>query len=312
MSRYAAIDVGTNTIRVLVAESEDPTTYHPIYEAQVITRLGERLEETGLLSPVAVERTLEVLERYVQTAKDLGAHEIVAVATSAAREAKNRAELLDGALRKAGLDLRVISGEEEAKLTTVGVSHALGSDHPNMLIVDIGGGSTEFTACEQGKITSYASLPMGVVRLTETHFKSDPPSVDEREAAAASIRARLLQLPPSLHHPPGATLVGTAGTPTTLASIDLGLEKYDGARVTGHRLSRDRLHELLNYLCSLPLAERRQLVGLEPARADVIISGTVLMQEITTLFDFDHLTVSDGGLREGLLLHHLAHRSGSP
>lgn len=310
MSRYAAIDVGTNTVRVLVAESEDPATYRPIYEAQVITRLGERLQETGLLSAVAVERTLEVLQRYVQTAKDLGAHEIAAVATSAAREAKNRAEFVARVLKEVGLALQVIPGEQEATLTALGVSHALGPDHTDMLIVDIGGGSTEFTAFEEGKITGNASLPIGVVKCTEAHFKSDPPSVDEREAAASSIRERLLQLPPSLHHPPGATLVGTAGTPTTLASIDLGLEKYDGTRVTGHRLSRDRIHELLHYLCSLPLAERRQLVGLEPARADVIVSGTLLAREIMTLFDFDELTVSDGGLREGVLLYHLAHRSG--
>ncbi|MFQ5961895.1 MAG: Ppx/GppA family phosphatase [Candidatus Methylomirabilales bacterium] len=306
MSRYAAIDVGTNTVRLLVAESENPTTYRPIYEAQVITRLGERLEETGLLSPVAVERTLEVLQRYAQTAKDLGAKEIVAVATSAAREAKNRAEFLARALRKAGLDLRVISGEEEATLTAIGVSHALGPDHTHMFIVDIGGGSTEFTACQQGKITSHASLPIGVVKLTEAHLKSDPPSGDELEAAATSIRERLRQLPPSLHHPPGAILVGTAGTPTTLAAIDLGLAKYDGTRVTGHRVSHARIRELLDHLCALPLAERRQIVGLEPARADVIVAGTVLTREIMDLFDFGELTVSDGGLREGLLLHHLA------
>jgi len=309
MTRCAAIDVGTNTVRLLVAEADSSVTYRVLSHDQVITRLGERLQETGLLSPGAVERTLTVLQRYAQTARDLGAQEIVAVATSAAREASNRTEFLDRVRREAGLELRVISGEEEAALTTIGVLHALGPDHTNMLIVDIGGGSTEFTALERGKITSHTSLPIGVVKLTEAYLKSDPPSVEERDAAAISIRERLAQLPSSLHHPPGATLVGTAGTPTTLAAIDLGLEKYDGARVTGHRLSRVRIDELLDYLCSLPLAARRQIVGLEPSRADVIVSGAVLAREIMVLLAFDELTVSDGGLREGLLLHHLAQRT---
>ncbi len=310
MTRYAAIDVGTNTIRLLVADAWEPGTYQVVVEDQVIARLGERLEETGLLSPVAVERTLEVLRRFAQTARDLGAHEIVAVATSAAREAKNRAEFVARVLKEVGLALQVIPGEEEATLTALGVSHALGPDQTDMLIVDIGGGSTEFTAIEQGKITGYTSLPIGVVKLTEAYLKRDPPAVTELNAAAASIRQRLQALPASLHHPPGAILVGTAGTPTTLAAIDLGLEAYDGTRVTGHRLSRGRIIELLDHLCSLPLSERREIVGLEPARADVIVLGTVLMREIMTLLDFDNLTVSDGGLREGLLLHHLAHRRG--
>lgn len=312
MSRYAAIDVGTNTVRLLVADVHDPAAYATVFEEQVITRLGERLEQTGTLSPVAVERTLGVLRRFVETARELGAQEIVAVATSAAREAKNPDAFLDRARREIGLDVQVISGEEEAALTAIGASHALGPGYTDMLIVDIGGGSTEFIAFEKAKITTHVSLSIGVVKLTEAYLESDPPAPAELDAAAASIRKRIDQLPPSLHHPPGAILVGTAGTPTTLAAIDLGLATYDGTRVTGHRLSRGRIYELLRYLCSLPLAERRQLVGLEPARADVIVAGTVLMGEIMTLFDFDELTVSDGGLREGLLLHRLAQRSGSP
>jgi exopolyphosphatase/guanosine-5'-triphosphate,3'-diphosphate pyrophosphatase len=310
LARYAAIDIGTNTVRLLVADAEETTTYRTVHEEHVITRLGEQLQETGLLEPVAMGRTLQVLRQFAHTAKNLAAEEIVAVATSAAREAENRAEFLDRALSEVGLELQIISGEEEARLTAIGVLHALGPDYPNMLIVDIGGGSTEFTAIAHGKIIRHTSLPIGVVKLTEAHLKSDPPSGDELEVAAASIRETLQQVPPSLQHPPGATLVGTAGTPTTLAAIDLGLEKYDGARVTGHRLSRARIRELLDYLCSLPLGERRHIVGLEPARADVILAGTVLTREIMNLFAFHELTLSDGGLREGLLLHHLTHREG--
>jgi exopolyphosphatase/guanosine-5'-triphosphate,3'-diphosphate pyrophosphatase len=219
-------------------------------------------------------------------------------------------EFLDRARKEAGIDLVVISGEVEATLTALGVAHALGPDHATMLIVDIGGGSTEFTAFEQGKVTGYVSLPIGVVKLTEAYLKGDPPSREELESGATSIRQSIRQVPASLSIPAAAILVATAGTPTTLAAIDLGMATYDGRRVTGHRLSRNRIQELLDRVCSLRLDQRREIVGLEPARADVIVAGTLVTREILDLFGFDELTVSDGGLREGILLHHLAHRHG--
>ncbi|MFQ5881077.1 MAG: Ppx/GppA family phosphatase [Candidatus Methylomirabilales bacterium] len=308
MARYAAIDVGTNTIRLLVAEAEGPGRYRPVFQEQVITRLGERLQETGSLSPAAVERTIQVLQRFANTAKTLGAQEVVAVATSAAREAKNRGEFLNRARRETGLELQVASGEVEATLTAIGVSHALGPARANMVIMDIGGGSTEFTSLEQGRIAGYLSLPIGVVKLTEVHLKGDPPTLDELEAAATSLRESLRQVPASLDLPPKAILVGTAGTPTTLAAIDLGLASYDADRVTGHRLSRGRIQALLDRLSSLPLTERRKVIGLEPGRADVIVAGALLTREAMDLLRFDELTVSDGGLREGLLLYRLAQR----
>lgn len=308
MGRYAAIDVGTNTVRLLVVDADTDGTYRIVFQEQVITRLGERLQETGTLSPAAMERTIGALQRFAQTAKELRVEEIPAVTTSAAREAKNRTEFLDRARREAGIDLVVISGEVEATLTALGVAHALGPGHATMLIVDIGGGSTEFTAFEQGRVTGYVSLPIGVVKLTEAHLKGDPPSREELQSASTSIRQSIRQVPPSLNIPPAAILVATAGTPTTLAAIDLGMTTYDGERVTGHRLSRKRIQELLDHLCSLPLRRRREIVGLESARADVILSGTLLTREILDLLSFDELTVSDGGLREGVLLNHLAQR----
>ena len=309
MARYAAIDVGTNTTRLLVADTEDSRAYRPVFQDQVVTRLGERLQETGVLAAGAIERTIVVLRRFTQIAKAMGAKEVVAVATSAAREAKNQREFLDRARREAGIELQVASEEIEATLTALGVSHALGPAWPNMLIVDIGGGSTEFISFKQARPAGHVSLPIGVVKITEAYFKTDPPTVDELQAASFSLRETLDQVPSSLELPKGDVLVGTAGTPTTLAAIDLDLAKYDGKRVTGHRLSRGRIEELFAYLCALPLAERRQVVGLEPTRADVILAGTLLTCEIMKLFGFDALTASDGGLREGILLHHLAHRN---
>ncbi len=312
MTRYAAIDVGTNTIRLLVADAEDSRTYRPVFQDQVVTRLGERLQETTLLAAGAVERTIAVLQRFAETAKAMGAKEVVAVATSAAREANNQREFLDRARREAGVELQVASEETEATLTALGVSHALGPAWPDMLIIDIGGGSTEFIALKAGKPAGHISLPIGVVKITEAFLKTDPPTAEEFEAASHSLREAIDQVPASLEMPKGGALVGTAGTPTTLAAIDLALGTYDGARVTGHRLPRGRIQELFAYLCTLPLAERRHVVGLEPARADVILAGALLTREIMQLFGFDELTVSDGGLREGILLHHLARREPAP
>ena len=309
MTRYAAIDVGTNTVRLLVADADRAGTYHVAYGEQVITRLGERITETGVLSAAAMDRTIRVLVHYAGTAKELGAAAVIGVATSAAREATNRQAFLDRVRQEAGLDIQVISAETEATMTALGVAHALGPDRTALLIVDIGGGSTEFIALDHGTIGGSVSLPIGVVKLTEAYLESDPPSPAQLDGASEFIRKRLQDVPESLRHPPGAILAGTAGTPTTLAAIDLGLLQYDAKRVTGHRLSRRRIQELLERFCALPLARRRQIVGLEPARADVILSGTLLTREILDLFGFDEVTVSDGGLREGILLHHLSHRN---
>ncbi len=312
MTRFAAIDVGTNTVRLLVADADSAEKYRVAFQDQVITRLGERVQETALLTPAAVERTIEVLQRFAKTARDLGAEEVVAVTTSAAREANNRAEFLDRARREAGLEIEVASEELEASLTALGVSHALGPAWSTMVIMDIGGGSTELISLKQAKLAGHVSLPIGVVKLTEAYIKRDPPSVDELEAASTFLRQTLGHVPASLDLPQKGVLVGTAGTPTTLAAIDLGLVTYDANRVTGHCLSRVRVQELLLHLCSLRFAERRQVVGLEPARADVIVAGTLLTHEAMMVFRFNELMVSDAGLREGILLHHLAHRKRTP
>lgn len=312
MPIYAVIDVGTNTIRLLVAEAEGPVTFRPLCQKQVITRLGERLQQTAELSPAAMERTIHALKRFAEVAKDCGAEEVIAVATSAAREASNRIPFLQRVRREAGLQVTVASGETEALLTALGVCHALGPAYHDMLIIDVGGGSTEFTRVAQGRITKRLSLPLGAVRLTEASLRSDPPHPSELQAAATTIRHTLRGVPEALGDGRETPLVGTAGTITTLAAIDLGLDVYDQQRVTGHRLSRARIQELLGQLISLPLAERRKITGLEPDRADVIGAGTLLTAEIMILLGADTLTVSDGGFREGILLHRLAREQGVP
>jgi exopolyphosphatase / guanosine-5'-triphosphate,3'-diphosphate pyrophosphatase len=306
--RVAAIDLGTNTIRLLVGEADGAGGYRPVLSAQEITRLGQGLLPTRRLQPEPMQRSLAVLRRFREMAACQGAVTVAAVGTSALREATNRSGFLDMALRETGLDVRVISGDEEARLTLLGVRNALRRPPDRFLMLDIGGGSTELLLAHGQDIRAAVSTGLGAVKLTEAHVKSDPPTAAELGALRDAVAARIARVGarelPALGQ--GEILVGTAGTVTTLAAIDLSLEHYDPVRVTGHHLSRVRVAELLERLARLPLRERRQVPGLEPGRADVIVAGTIVCLGIMDGLEFTELTVSDGGLREGILLDLLA------
>lgn len=334
MMRAAAIDVGTNTVRLLVGEPDGAGGYRPVFAAQEITRLGQGLLPDRLLQPEPIQRTLAVLESFRRLADSHGATRSAVVGTSALREASNRQEFLHRARRETGLDVRVISGEEEARLTLRGVraalpavgtlcgpvdqGHHLRSTGPDamgaplggrLLLMDIGGGSTEFLLADGDVILATASTGLGVVKLTEAHVRHDPPLLAELKAIRDVVVARLARL--RAEGLPGfgpaaaalaTTFVGTAGTVTTLAAVDLSLTSYDPGRVNGHRLSRDRVEALLRELASLPLARRRTVPGLEPARADVIVAGALVCVVVMESLGFPSILVSDGGLREGILL----------
>ncbi len=332
--RAAAIDVGTNTVRLLVGEPDGAGGYRLIFAAQEITRLGQGLLTDRRLQPEPIQRTLAVLEGFRRLADSHGASRTAVVGTSALREARNRQEFLRRARREMGLDVRVISGEEEARLTLRGVrsalpavgthcgpvdqGHHLLSTGPDamgaplggrLLLMDIGGGSTEFLLADGDAILATASTGLGVVKLTEAHVRHDPPAPAELRAIHDVIAARLARLPAeglSGLGPTAAglatTFVGTAGTVTTLAAVDLSLTSYDPGRVNGHRLNRDRVEALLGELASLPLARRRTVPGLEPGRADVIVAGALVCMVVMETLGFTSIVVSDGGLREGILL----------
>jgi exopolyphosphatase/guanosine-5'-triphosphate,3'-diphosphate pyrophosphatase len=225
--------------------------------------------------------------------------------TSALREAKNGDAFLARAHRETGLAVRVISGEEEARLTLLGARAALRIARGRLLLMDIGGGSTEFVLADGPAILGTVSTGLGVVKLTETHLRSDPPLPDELEAVRRVVAVRMARLHdqelPDATMPEGS-FVGTAGTVTSLAAIDLALDPYDSMRVTGHRLSRGRVAALYRELAGRTLAERRTVPGLEPARADVIVAGALVCLGAMDALGFAELTVSDGGLREGILL----------
>jgi len=302
MAVYAAIDVGTNTLRLLVAEAVTPDEFTILHEEQEITRLGEGLLPTRLLQDAPRRRSLTVLRRFADTARSFKAGEVAAVATSAVREAKNGEEFLAETARETGLALRVIDGEEEARLTLLGVRHGLRLGSRRVLAIDIGGGSTEFVLARGDVIEGIVSTGLGVVKLTEQYLVSDPPTVGELRSVKEVVGARIDRLRGELHCPEEAQLVGSAGTVTTLAAIDLALVTYDRQKVRGHCLGLARVVELLDRLAALALRERRQVPGLEPGRADVILAGAAILAVSMQRLGYNELRVSDDGLREGILL----------
>ena len=302
MAVYAAIDVGTNTLRLLVAEAVGSDQFTILHEEQTIARLGEGLMPSRLLQDAPSRRSLTVLRRFAETARRFKALHVAAVATSAVREASNREEFVAAALRESGLSIRVIDGSEEARLTLLGVRHGLRLGSSRVLVMDIGGGSTEFILAKGELIESIVSTGLGVVKLTEAHLKSDPPTSGELEAIEQVVADRIGRLRAELPDLEGTALIGTAGTPTTLAAIDLGLTVYIPARVDGHRLSMTRTRQLLHALATKPLAKRSEIPLLEPGRADLIVAGTTLVVTVMGALGYNELMVSDSGLREGLLL----------
>jgi len=300
---HAAIDLGTNTVRILVAETDPAMGLTPVWADQIVTRLGEGLSARGTLAPSAAERTLVAVRRYRDRARELGAAEVLLVATAAVRQARDGGEFLHRLRNEPGIRPRVVSGEDEAGLTLLGAAWGLGPVAGTYALLDIGGGSTEVLAARGPRVLTAVSLTLGVVQLGERFFASDPLAEPELAACRAHVDARLRdeawgRIRP---HAP-AELVATAGTPTTLAVLDLGLSGYDPARVQGHRLDAAAIERLTAWLAALPLAERQRLPALEPRRADVIVPGAIVLASALAGLGLQAAVVSDAGLREGILL----------
>jgi exopolyphosphatase/guanosine-5'-triphosphate,3'-diphosphate pyrophosphatase len=274
----AAIDQGTNTTRLLVADVEDGELRELRRETR-ITRLGEGVDGRGRLLPVPIARVRNVLTDYRRAAEELGAERTLLVATSAVRDAENGEAFLGEIEWSYGFVTRLLSGGEEADLMRRG----LGAVERGTLLVDIGGGSTELVL---GDVD--VSLPMGSVRFTERHGEDVP-------ALEAAARALLPELAPQ-------AAVGVAGTITTLAALDLGLPEYDRTRVDGHFLSRDGARAQLERLAALPLDERRRVPALEPERAPVIVAGAAILVAILDRYGLDGIRASERGLLHGAAL----------
>ncbi|KFE63597.1 Ppx/GppA phosphatase family protein [Hyalangium minutum] len=302
MPRFATIDVGTNSVLLLVADRTPEGQFQAILEKAEITRLGRGVDKSRRLSPEGMSATLEVLTAFANEARELGAEGIAVSATSAARDAQNGAEFLQAAQKQAGVTVEIISGELEAQLSFASAYMDFGSEAAGpLLVIDIGGGSTEFIyGNSAGRVDFRHSFDVGSVRLTERFIHSDPVPPAERERVTAHLRETFSSLPPP---PPASELVGVAGTVTTLYALQHRIDPYDSTRVHGGTLTALQLGQLVDQLCSLPLADRRTLPGLQPKRADVIPAGALILHEALRALGLDECRVSDRGLRWGLMAH---------
>lgn len=297
-ARVAAIDIGTNSVLLLVAERRGEELV-PVLERATITRLGRGVDRARALDPEAVSDTLACLSTYAEDLRAAGATRVAAVGTSAMRDARGGEDFRSRARQILGVAPAVISGEEEAALTFAGALAGLGLDGP-VLVFDLGGGSCEIIRGEaRGEAQHAVSLDIGAVRSTERYVLHDPPRPDEIAAVRRAAREALDALEPGLLG--GAPrVVGVAGTVTTLAAHALGVAPYDAARVHGARLDQITVARTLAELASLTLAERRALPTIDPRRADVLVAGTAIVDELLDWAGAGELVVSDRGVRWGL------------
>ena len=300
MTRVAVVDIGTNSTRLLVAEV-DGSGLAELQRESIVTRLGEGVDATGALGDEPQGRVFAALDTYADAIEHHGASVRTAVMTSAVRDASNGAAFATAVRDRYGLEGRTLSGDEEARLTFLGATAARSGEEA-LLVIDIGGGSTELVVGAAGAVEFHVSTQVGVVRHTERHLHSDPPAADELAALAADAGAAFAAAVPEdvRARPQGA--VAVAGTATSCASIDLALDPYDPERVEGHTLSRERIAELRDRLGALPLAERRGVTGLDPARAPTIVAGTVVLLEALGAFGLDAVEVSERDILWGVAL----------
>jgi len=296
----AAVDIGTNSTRLLVADLDDGRITDVERDTR-ITRLGEGVDERRRLLPVPIARVRNVLTDYRRRIEALGAERTLAIATSAIRDAENGEAFLGEIEWSYGFATRLLSGHEEALMTYRGVTSERRLE-AGTVIIDIGGGSTEFIAGEPDGVRWHDSLDIGSVRLTERFLHSDPPTAAELDACAAQARALLGERIPEEIRSVTTTAIGVAGTITSIAALALGLEEYDRDRVHGSRLSAEDLSAQLDRLAAVPLAERRTFRPLDPDRAPVIVAGAVIAREALTFFGLDALEISERDILDGAAL----------
>jgi exopolyphosphatase/guanosine-5'-triphosphate,3'-diphosphate pyrophosphatase len=293
VTRVAAVDLGTNSTRLLVADVDDGRLEEVAREL-TITRLGEGVDERRRLLPVPIARVRNCLAEYRRELEEHGATRTLAIATSAVRDAENGEAFLGEIEWSYGFTTRLLAGDEEAALMYRGVT-AGRPPLEDTLIVDIGGGSTELVLGANGGPRASTSLDVGCVRLTERFLHSDPPRASELEAAAEHVRSLL----PSYE---ASDAIGAAGTVTTLAALDLALETYDPERTHGHRISREAVERELARLASMTLAERLHVAGLEPGRAPVIVAGVLVLREVLDAYGLDEVEASERDILHGAAL----------
>jgi exopolyphosphatase/guanosine-5'-triphosphate,3'-diphosphate pyrophosphatase len=296
----AAVDIGTNSTRLLVADVDDGRIADVEREARV-TRLGEGVDERRRLLPVPIARVRNTLSDYRRAAERNGAERTLAIATSAVRDAENGEAFLGEIEWSYGFATRLLSGHEEALMTYRGVTSERSLD-AGTVIVDIGGGSTELIAGEPDGVRWHDSLDIGSVRLTERFLHADPPTEDELAACASAVQALLSERVPDEIRQHTTAAIGVAGTVTSIAALALGLAEHDRKLVHGSRLTTAELAAQLDRLAAVPIAERRNLRPLDPERAPVIVAGAVIAREALSFLGLDELEVSERDILDGAAL----------
>lgn len=300
--RVASIDIGTNTILLLVAEVSQET-FKVLFDQETVVRLGEGVHQTGFLSEAAMERGIRALRVYVDRCKEMEAHQIFAAGTSALREAKNAGLFLQRVEEELGLSIEVISGEEEAHLSYLAVAKDFKNPFEYLLVVDVGGGSTELILGKGDEILRWRSFPLGIVRFTERFLISDPVREEEYQAMVEEIQRNLIDFP--LSESP-LSMVSIGGTGTALASVELGLESFRVDKIHRFVLTKEALRNQLTLYRSKTIEERKRIKGLSASRADVILAGGAILFLIMERFGCPSLTISAHGVRYGLLYKKIA------
>jgi exopolyphosphatase / guanosine-5'-triphosphate,3'-diphosphate pyrophosphatase len=303
MTRLAAIDVGSNSIRLYVAEVEASGGFRQLDRDLVITRLGEGVDRNRALGDEPLRRTLEAIGRYAARAHELGAERIRIAATSAVRDAKNQDEFFDGVRELTGTDAEVLSGDREAHLSFLGATHELTEGAP-YLVLDIGGGSTEFVVGDR-EPEAWISIDVGSGRLTERHIRSDPPADAELDSVCSDAESAVEQAIRAVGTS-ARTLVGLAGTITTIAALVLGLKEYDRERIHHARLDALQVEEAAAMLNAMTVEERRRLPVMPRGREEVIVAGAQILVEVMEGFGFEEVLVSEADILDGLVLDLLA------
>jgi exopolyphosphatase / guanosine-5'-triphosphate,3'-diphosphate pyrophosphatase len=300
--RIAVVDLGTNSTRLLVGEVADSTVTELEHRTE-LPRLGEGVDESGRLSDDAIARVHDTLAGYRKLIDDLDAKKVIGVATSAVRDAENGDEFRERLSERFGIDVRIISGEEEARLTFMGATAARGRRDTETMVLDIGGGSTEFVVGQPGAGPRFhLSAKLGSVRHTERHLASDPPAPDELESLRDDVRRTIeAEVAAEVRDSVGMG-IAVAGTATSLAAIDLKLDPYDPERVHGYELSLEASEKILAQLASKSVDERRKVTGLHPDRAPTIVAGAVILVEAMKAFRLTQMEVSEADLLHGAAL----------
>ena len=297
--RVAAIDCGTNSIRLLVADLLDHDQ-HDLVRRMEIVRLGEGVDRTGRLSAAAIERTRVALADYASAIRELGATRVRMVATSASRDAENANEFRVMVASTLGADPEVVTGDEEARLSFIGAVRGIGDAYPPpYLVVDIGGGSTEFVTGSEA-VEAAVSVDIGCVRMTERHLRSDPPTAAEVDAATADITAVVDRALSAVPVKPGATLIGLAGSVTTVTLIALGLSSYDPERIHRSQVSYEQVAAVTADLLKATHEQRSRIGGMHPGRVDVIGAGALILRTIMERTAISAVVASEHDILDGI------------